>query len=130
MISRTFITLATFVFVVVLPMLEVSPSHVFSLSWPAHARLHNIWQLATNASIALLAFYMCWFERRVRLASLLLLAPTAAFIAAWITAGTYGGSLDVEPGKGLRLFGRQPAGILMTVLAMGLALSSIRAKSE
>ena len=130
MISRTFITFTAFLYIVVLPVLEISPSHVFSPSWPAHARLHHIWQLAANAGIALLALYLCWLAGRVRLASILLLATTASFIIAWITSGMYGGSLDVEPGKGLRVFGRQPAGILMTVLAVGLAISAIRREPE
>lgn len=124
------ITITAILYVVLLPLLEISPSHVFSLSWPAHARLHNVWQLATNASIALLALYLCWFERRVRLASLLLLAPTAAFIAAWITSGAYGGSIDVEPGRDFQMFWRQPAGILMTVLTIGLAHSALHGISD
>lgn len=60
MLLRVLITLNSLVFILVVPALEIGPSHVFNPDWPGHAKLHEVWQLATNAMLGLFAIWLVW----------------------------------------------------------------------
>lgn len=55
-ISRWLITIATVCYGFIPPLVDLSATHVFHPAWTPHARLHPVWQLATNSGLALLAF--------------------------------------------------------------------------
>jgi hypothetical protein len=44
-------------------LVDLSPTHVLNPAWPAHARLHEVWLLATGSLLALLALHFIWFYR-------------------------------------------------------------------
>jgi hypothetical protein len=67
--SKILVPLGLLVVAILLPMLEFSDTHVLHPEWPAHARLHNVWQLVTNGAISIMAL---WRRRdAVRLAAAL-----------------------------------------------------------
>lgn len=92
--SRLFITLGVVVYALVVPYLEVNASHVFNDSWPPHARLHEVWQLITNAGIGVLALWLVWIKNEVRIASLLNITVMGGVLAAHLLADGYGGSIQ------------------------------------
>ena len=40
---------------VVIPVFELKSTHLTNPEWPSHARLHEAWQLLTNAAISVIA---------------------------------------------------------------------------
>lgn len=58
MIDRLLTTSGLLVPLILLPVLEVTDTHVFNPTWPPHARLHEVWQLTTNVGIALVALWL------------------------------------------------------------------------
>lgn len=93
MISRIFITLGVLIYAVVVPILEINSSHVFNESWPAHARLHEVWQLTTNTAIGLVALWLTWGTGQVRTGSALNIAVMGGVLVAHALEGSYGGSI-------------------------------------
>ena len=93
MVSKIFITLGIVIYAVVIPVLEINSSHVFNESWPAHARLHEVWQLTTNTAIGLLALWLAWGKSEVRTASLLNMAVMGGVLVAHTFETSYGGSI-------------------------------------
>jgi hypothetical protein len=83
----------------ILPIIiDLSPSHVFNPGWPAHARLHGVWLLASGGLMALVALYLTWFYRAnrvvaVTMAGVLLGIILGGFFAAVATAPLYGGQI-------------------------------------
>jgi hypothetical protein len=109
------LTFCAVVFGLVVPILEINPTHVFNPAWPAHARLHEVWQLATNSLIALYCLRKIWLESKLAEAALLTLIVTSGFFIAWLTQASYGGSM-------LHADGTQPLlwGINIGVLGFGI----------
>ena len=80
---------------------DVSESHVLNHDWPAHARLHEVWLLASGAMFGLVALYFIWLFKRDRrlgiaIGGLLLACQLGGFFVAAATADLYGGVL-VDP---------------------------------
>lgn len=76
-----------------IPVLEINDSHLFNPDWPPHARLHEAWQLGTNAGLALLAAWLA-FKGQQRLASGLSLLIVAPLLIAYALRGGFGGSMS------------------------------------
>lgn len=120
MTSKILVSIGVVVYAVIVPLLEVNASHVFSESWPPHARLHEVWQLLTNSSIGAIALWLTWSKGEARIASLLNIAVMGGVLAAYALEGSYGGSIrsgNVE----ITAFGIEPAAIaagLVVVLAV------------
>ena len=120
MVSKILITLGVVVYGLVIPFLEVNASHVFNETWPAHARLHEVWQLITNCTIGLLSLWLAWFNNQVHVASLLNMAVMGGVLLAHILSPAYGGTIlsgNVQTtilGMELAVF----AAVLVVVLAV------------
>jgi len=100
MLSKIAVTTAAVVFLLVLPVLEISETHVFNPDWPEHARLHEVWQLSVHGAVSLICLWLVWVKREPSLAGLLSLAMTGSFVFAYLIRDTYGGSMrhvDGEP---------------------------------
>lgn len=93
MFSRILITLGVLIYAVVVPVLEVNSSHVFNESWPAHARLHEVWQLTTNTAIGMVALWLTWGRGQVRTGSALNIAVMGGVLVAHALENSYGGSI-------------------------------------
>src|SRR5471032_1922751 len=80
---------------------DLTPTHVLNQSWPAHARLHEVWLLSTGALIGCFAVYLIWFFGNSRrsespLACALMSCMLCGFFIAAGTASLYGGLL-IDP---------------------------------
>lgn len=62
MLGKLLVTLGIVFYAVVVPIFELNDSHVFNPNWEAHARLHEVWQLATNCAIGAFSFWLVWFK--------------------------------------------------------------------
>lgn len=76
-----------------IPVLEINDSHLFNPDWPPHARLHEAWQLGTNAWLALTAVWLA-FKGLRRLASGLALLIVAPLLIAYALRSGFGGSMS------------------------------------
>ncbi len=93
MIAKILISLGVFVYLVLIPYLEINHSHVFNPNWPAHARLHEVWQLTTNISLGIMALWLVWYKQAVSLAAGLSICVMGGVLFAHFIEGSYGGSL-------------------------------------
>ena len=91
--NRIVVTGYAAVFLVLIPVLEISDTHLLNEDWPGHARLHEAWQLlakqhdrrygATSSGEKGVPLRLCSFACRCHCLSLI----------AWALQGTYGGSM-------------------------------------
>lgn len=68
-------------------------------------RLHEAWQLATNSALALLALWLTWKQKQLRLASTLAMLVTGGFLFSYFTRNLYGGSMVLSDGSEKLVFG-------------------------
>jgi hypothetical protein len=87
------------------PLLEINQTHVFNPQWEPHMRLHEVWQLATNSALALLALWLAWARNNIRLPSILAMLVTGGFLFAYLVRDGYGGSMVLSDGSEKLLFG-------------------------
>lgn len=105
MLPKILLTLSALIYGAVVPILEVNATHVFNAQWPAHARLHEVWQLLTNSSFAVFALWLTWRKNEVRLPVVIGLLVTLGFLAAFVIRDCYGGSMVHTDGTEKRLLG-------------------------
>ncbi len=114
-------TVSLFMYGVVPPFVDLTPTHLLNPDWPPHARLHMLWLLMTNGLVGLVAFYLLWLERgrtasQVQLAGILGVCVLGGFFTSAAAMPLYGGSLT-DPG------GVSPVnGVDGNLVAFGLAL--------
>ena len=53
--GRVLMTVATLLYGVLPPLVDLTETHVFHPGWTPHARMHMVWLLGTNSAIAVLA---------------------------------------------------------------------------
>lgn len=116
--AKILITLGALIYGLAVPILEINATHVFNPEWPPHARLHEVWQLITNSSLALLALWLAWFRNEVRLASVLAILVTGGFLIAYAIRNTYGGSMILSDGSEKMI-----SGINLGVAGFGLVIA-------
>ncbi len=126
MLARLSVSLAALVLGLVVPILEINETHLFNSQWPAHARLHEAWQLLANASISLLCLWLVWKRSAERLASAIMLAATGSFVVVFIAQATYGGSMKHTDGSELLVAGVNPAFGVMLLASILLAAAIAR----
>ena len=103
LIGRVLMTLATLLYGVLPPFVDLTETHVFHSEWTPHSRLHMVWLLGTNSAIALVALYFLWFHKAnrafgVRLAGILGLCVFGGFWLSASTTSLYGGALSDKGG--------------------------------
>lgn len=118
---RLVLTLCLVPFGLITPLLEISPTHVFNPHWPGHARLHEVWQLATHVGLAALCLWLAWARGATRLASAIALLVTGGFVLALVLAPLYGGTMRHTDGSQLAIGGVNLATAVMALASIGLA---------
>ena len=93
MIAKILISVGVFVYLVLIPYLEINHSHVFNSQWPPHARFHEVWQLATNMTFGVMALWLVWFKHEIRLAAGVSIAVMGGVLFAHAMQGHYGGDV-------------------------------------
>ncbi len=119
MIFKALLTLGILVYAVLVPVLEISSTHVFNPNWPAHALLHEVWQLITNSMLGLYCLWLIWMKEKVVLPSLIGMLVTGGFLVAYLLKGLYGGSMVHTDGSEISLLGMN-AGMNAGVMVFGL----------
>ncbi len=126
LLGRILMSVATAIAAFIPIVIDLSPTHVFNAAWPPHARLHEVWLLATGTLIALVALYLIWFYQNNRalgitLASVLMSCVLGGFFVAAVTAPLYGGTL-IDPSTAHMMPNQDMAlGIPANVFVFGLA---------
>lgn len=93
MIAKILLTLGVLVYMVIIPFLEINPSHVFNPDWPAHARLHEVWQLSTNSALGIFCLWLTWVKKSLHMASMISILIMGGVLFAHAIEGSYGGSI-------------------------------------
>lgn len=117
---RILLTLAIAVYGLLVPYLEIGPTHVFNPEWPPHARLHEVWQLITNCVIAATCAWLAWTRSDLRVAARIGIIAPLSFLAAFATMGHYGGSMVHSDGTEFRLAGWNASFLIMAICALVL----------
>lgn len=115
--TRTIVVLNALIFIIVVPYLEVSATHIFNTEWPSHARLHNVWQLLTNGALSIGAVILVFRKKLSILPQLLSLAVSGSFVLAYLLKNHFGGSMQHSDGSELLVAGINPAVVLLIVLS-------------
>lgn len=121
MLGRIIMTVATLMYGVIPPLVDLTETHVFHPDWTPHARMHMVWLLGTNTAIALVALHFLWLHKSglaagVRHAGVLGLCVYGGFMLSALTISFYGGSMSDKGGVPPVL------GVDANILAFSLAL--------
>jgi hypothetical protein len=119
--SPFILTVCVLPFGLLTPILEIGPTHVFNPDWPGHARLHEVWQLMTHSTFALLCVWLAWWGRNIRLAALIALIVSGGFLAAYALNPLYDGTMKHSDGSELTLGGINVAVAIMVLATFGQA---------
>ncbi len=125
MTARLLITLGVLIYAGVVPVLEINDTHVFNPEWPPHARLHEVWQLATNSALGIFALWRTWWRNDVRMPAMIAALVMGGFLVALMLAESYGGSMVLGADRVERtLLGLNlgVVGALIVVVSAGLAV--------
>ncbi|MBL8020304.1 MAG: hypothetical protein JNM27_11610 [Leptospirales bacterium] len=136
-IGRILMTVATLVYGVIPPIVDLTETHVFHPDWTPHSRMHMVWLLVTNSSLAAIALYLLWrsgIDRaRVRMAGILGLCVYGGFMISAATVPFYGGALS-DGGGVPPVFGVDANIVTFTlgllVLLLGWRLTHDRSESN
>jgi hypothetical protein len=99
-IARYLVTLPAVFLALGPPIIDLSESHILNPLWTAHARLHTVWLISTNALVSLVALSLMWrpgqasHRNSVLLAAMLVGAVLSGFFIASVTQSLYGGSFS------------------------------------
>ena len=126
MSARIIVTIATLLYGIGPLFADLNATHVFHPEWTPHSRLHMVWLLGTNTSIATLSLWLLWGRGQLVLSALLGLCVMTGFWVAVATSGFYEGSLADIGGIETKVLGVEGNallfGLIVVMLAAGLAL--------
>lgn len=122
--AKLLVTVGIVFYAVVVPVFEINASHVFNPGWEAHARLHEVWQLATNCALGAFSLWLVWCKGDIRLSSLLTLFVTGGFLLAYALRDGYGGSMVLSDGSEKLILGIN-LGLFAYSLAIALAAIAV-----
>ena len=114
------------VFAVLIPILEVNPSHLTNPLWPEHARLHEAWQLLSNAGLSLFALYLVRTKATEMAGIIIALIIPVSFLIAWALGGVYGGSMLHTDGTQMAVAGINVAVIVVVALTALLGIAFLK----
>lgn len=103
--AKLAVTFGIALYAIAVPALELNDTHLFNAAWPAHARLHEAWQLLTNSALGAWALWCIWGKDDVRTGAFVGIVIMGAFIASDLLAPLYGGSMVHPDGTRLLIFG-------------------------
>lgn len=115
--------LSALILTVLIPVFEINSTHLTNPDWPSHARLHEAWQLLTNAVISLLALGCVWTGRAPRLGVSLTLMICVSFLIAWALGSLYGGSMRGSDGAQWVVGGVNGVVLIVAVITVLLTVS-------
>lgn len=118
--ARILVTVATLIYGLIVPILEINDTHVFNPEWPPHARLHEVWQLATNTALAVGCLWLAWRRTNIRLPAIIALVIMGGFLFAYLAKDSYGGSVVSSPTGDER----QVVGISLAVVGALVAVTA------
>ena len=103
LVGRVLMTLATLIYGVLPPFVDLTETHVFHPEWTPHSRMHMAWLLGRNAAIAGVALYFLGLHKAnnafgVRLAGILGLCVFGGFWLSAFTISLYGGAMSDKGG--------------------------------
>lgn len=103
LMGRILMTVATLMYGLIPPFVDLTETHVFHPDWTPHSRMHMVWLLGTNSALAVVALFFLWLYRAnrafgVRLAGVLGLCVYGGFMLSATTSSLYGGSLSDKGG--------------------------------
>jgi hypothetical protein len=103
LIGRLLMTIATLAYGVIPLFVDLSQTHVLHPDWTPHARMHMVWLLGTNSSLALVALCSLWLYRTntalgTHLAGVLGLCVYGGFLLSAATLDLYAGALSDQDG--------------------------------
>lgn len=125
MILKTLMTLGILVYGLLVPILEVNSSHVFNPNWPAHALLHEVWQLITNSVLGLYCLWLTWVKKELILPSVIGMFVTGGFLLAFLIKGFYGGSMVHPDGSETTLMGLNAGVIVFSLVFVVFAWAAL-----
>lgn len=132
-LSLISVTFSALIFVVLLPYLEISETHIFNPEWPGHARFHNAWQLTANAALSVLALALVWKQSAPKIGMGIALIINVSLLIALMAGPLFSGStIIVSHSSDLAIGGINVAAIVIgfsTVLLL-LGYSAISNRSE
>jgi len=111
-----FLSLGVLAFGLGVPILEINDSHVFNSDWTPHALIHEVWQLITNSTLALMCLWLVWIRRETQAAAVLGMIVTGSFLIAFSLQDLYGGSMKYLDGSEKTVLG-----INVGVVGFGIA---------
>lgn len=117
---RLGLTVCILPFGLLTPILEIGPTHVFNPDWPAHARLHEVWQLVTHCGLAALCLWLAWARGQIQLATAIAAIVVGGFLSALALAPAYGGGMAHSDGTELTVAGVNSAVLVMAASMLGL----------
>ena len=130
MFAKVIIIIASLNYILVVPYLEISATHLFNPAWTQHALLHEVWQLGTNASLALFSLWFGISRAKWHIAAVINLLITLSFIMSYVFRDNYGGSTRYADGSELLINGINPAPVIMLLLTVALISVVFRARKE
>ena len=116
-LTKILVSIGIVFYALVVPYFEINDTHVFNPNWEAHARLHEVWQLATNCLIGIFSLWLIWIKEQILPASILTMFITLGFMIAYFARDSYGGSMVLSDGTE-----KVVAGINIGVLGFGVAI--------
>jgi len=111
-----FLSLGVLAFGLGVPILEINDSHAFNSDWTPHALIHEVWQLITNSTLALMCLWLVWIRRETQAAAVLGMIVTGSFLIAFSLQDLYGGSMKYLDGSEKTVLG-----INVGVVGFGIA---------
>jgi CDP-diglyceride synthetase len=125
MLAKALLTVGVLVYSVVVPVLEINATHVFNPEWPPHARLHEVWQLATNSMLGVLALWLTWRKHQVQMPALLAVLVMGGFLFAWLAGDLYGGSMALGADAPERTLLGINIGVIGALLVLATAVAAV-----
>ena len=118
MASKILITVATLLYGIAPLFADLNATHVVHPDWTPHSRVHMVWLLGTNSSIAVLALWLIWAKAQTVLAAVLGLTVMAGFWIAVATAPFYGGALFDNDGIERTIMGIEGNVFLFSIIVI------------
>jgi hypothetical protein len=125
--GKILLTLATLMYSLVPPIVDLGKTHATNPLWVSHARFHVVWQVMLMSGIGLLSIYLLWFSDigqnvSINLAFILGLIVLGSFLINVGVKKLYAGTLS-DPNGVPPIFKSVDANLFFFTLAFGILLA-------